>query len=114
MESDHTGISSDKEKAKSSRRKPKVSEVRFVRSGVSRELTRGRRRMWMHIQLIFRNYLFRYYDGGTQEANQAHDWTCGLRLVGRSARQISGSILCRLTHHEYPRFAQDFAPQQTS
>ena len=28
----------------------------------------------------------RYYEGGTQEANQAHDWTCGLRLVGRSAR----------------------------
>ena len=28
----------------------------------------------------------RYYDGGTQEARQAHDWTCGLRSVGGVAR----------------------------
>ena len=28
----------------------------------------------------------RYYDGETQEAMRAHDWTCGLRPVGGSAR----------------------------
>jgi hypothetical protein len=43
----------------------------------------------MHIRLIIRNYLFHVItDGGTQEASQAHDWLCGLRHVGRSARQI--------------------------
>ena len=31
---------------------------------------------------------FRYHDGGTQEANRAHDWTCGFRHVGGSSRQI--------------------------
>ena len=30
----------------------------------------------------------RYHDGGTQEANRAHDWTCGFRHVGGSSRQI--------------------------
>ena len=30
----------------------------------------------------------RYHDGGTQEANRAHDWTCGFRSVGGSSRQI--------------------------
>ena len=29
---------------------------------------------------------FRYHDGGTQEANRAHDWTCGFRHVGGAAR----------------------------
>ena len=28
----------------------------------------------------------RYHDGGTQEASQAHEWKCGLRHVGGSAR----------------------------
>ena len=31
---------------------------------------------------------FRYHDEGTQEANRAHDWTCGFRHVGGSSRQI--------------------------
>ena len=31
---------------------------------------------------------FRYHDGGTQEANRAHDWTCGFRHVGGYSRQI--------------------------
>ena len=31
---------------------------------------------------------FRYHDEGTQEANRAHDWTCGFRHVGGSFRQI--------------------------
>ena len=31
---------------------------------------------------------FRYHDEGTQEANRAHDWTCGFRRVGGSSRQI--------------------------
>jgi hypothetical protein len=31
---------------------------------------------------------FRYHDGGTQEANRAHDWTCGFRHVGGLSRQI--------------------------
>jgi hypothetical protein len=31
---------------------------------------------------------FRYHDEGTQEANRAHDWTCGFRSVGGSSRQI--------------------------
>jgi hypothetical protein len=30
----------------------------------------------------------RYHDEGTQEANRAHDWTCGFRFVGGSSRQI--------------------------
>ena len=30
----------------------------------------------------------RYHDGGTQEANRAHDWTCGFRHVGGLSRQI--------------------------
>ena len=29
---------------------------------------------------------FRYHDEGTQEANRAHDWTCGFRSVGGSSR----------------------------
>ena len=37
----------------------------------------------------------RYHDGGTQEANQAHDWTCGLRHVGRSAREIRWVTILR-------------------
>ena len=37
----------------------------------------------------------RYHDGGTQEANQAHDWLCGLRLVGRTARQIRWVAILR-------------------
>ena len=31
---------------------------------------------------------FRYHDEGTQEANRAHDWTCGFRHVGGRSRQI--------------------------
>ena len=31
---------------------------------------------------------FRYHDEGTQEANRAHDWTCGFRHVGGYSRQI--------------------------
>ena len=31
---------------------------------------------------------FRYHDEGTQEANRAHDWTCGFRHVGGFSRQI--------------------------
>ena len=43
----------------------------------------------MDIRLIFLNYLENVItDGGTQEANRAHDWTCGFRHVGGSARQI--------------------------
>jgi hypothetical protein len=43
----------------------------------------------MDIWLIFQNYLrIVITDGGTQEASQAHDWTCGLTHVGGSARQI--------------------------
>jgi hypothetical protein len=30
----------------------------------------------------------RYYDGETQEAMRAHDWTCGFKPVGGLARQI--------------------------
>jgi hypothetical protein len=29
-----------------------------------------------------------YYDGETQEAMRAHDWTCGFKPVGGLARQI--------------------------
>ena len=32
--------------------------------------------------------ILRYHDEGTQEANRAHDWTCGFRPVGGSARKI--------------------------
>ena len=39
----------------------------------------------------------RYYDGGTQEANRAHDWTCGFRHVGGLSRQIR-----RVTFPEVP------------
>ena len=52
----------------------------------------------MHIRLIFRNYLFHVItDGGTQEANRAHDWTCGFRHVGGLSRQIR-----RVTFPEVP------------
>ena len=37
----------------------------------------------------------RYYDGETQEAKRADDWTCRFRLVGRSARQIQWVIILR-------------------
>ena len=37
----------------------------------------------------------RYHDGGTQEASQARDWMSGLRVVGRSARQIRWVIILR-------------------
>jgi hypothetical protein len=41
----------------------------------------------------------RYHDGGTQEANRAHHWTCGFRHVGGSSRQIRKvtvpEVLCR-------------------
>ena len=40
---------------------------------------------------------FRYHDGGTQEANRAHDWTCGFRHVGGLSRQIR-----RVTFPEVP------------
>ena len=40
---------------------------------------------------------FRYHDGGTQEANRAHDWTCGFRHVGGFVRQIR-----RVTFPEVP------------
>ena len=40
---------------------------------------------------------FRYHDGGTQEANRAHDWTCGFRHVGGFSRQIR-----RVTFPEVP------------
>jgi hypothetical protein len=40
---------------------------------------------------------FRYHDGGTQEANRAHDWTCGFRHVGGLYRQIR-----RVTFPEVP------------
>ena len=39
----------------------------------------------------------RYHDGGTQEANRAHDWTCGFRHVGGFSRQIR-----RVTFPEVP------------
>ena len=43
----------------------------------------------MDIRSIFRNYLeIVITDGGTQEASRAHDWKCGFRHVGGSARQI--------------------------
>ena len=52
----------------------------------------------MDIRSIFRNYLeIVITDGGTQEASQAHGWTCGLRHVGGSARQIR-----RVTFPEVP------------
>ena len=40
---------------------------------------------------------FRYHDEGTQEANRAHDWTCGFRHVGGFSRQIR-----RVTFPEVP------------
>ena len=40
---------------------------------------------------------FRYHDEGTQEANRAHDWTCGFRHVGGLSRQIR-----RVTFPEVP------------
>ena len=37
----------------------------------------------------------RYYDGETQEARRADDWTCRFKPVGRSARQIRWVIILR-------------------
>jgi hypothetical protein len=55
----------------------------------------------MDIRSIFRNYLeIVITDGGTQEASQAHDWTCGLRHVGGSARQIRRVIFPEVLSRE--------------
>ena len=47
----------------------------------------------MGIRLIFRNHILRVTSFEvTQKGKPARRWTCGLKLVGRSSRQIRKAI----------------------
>ena len=81
-------MSSKKAGENPAHRKPKVSWATRIDPGLVDPKARPKGVADAHLVNSPELPIPRYYDGGTQEASQAHDWLCGLRLVGRSARQI--------------------------